>query len=247
MLVVAHPGHELRVFGWVSRARPLTQVLTDGGGAGGRSRVDRSRALISRADCSAGGVFGHASDARFYAAMLDGDALFFTDLLEALASDAIANGIETVVGDAAEGYNPTHDLCRVLIDALVCLVRRRTGRTLASYAFPLTEWEYDLPAFMGEPVRLVLGEGLHREKMQASYAYQALDREVSEAVAALGEDHFRTECFWPALGVTALPAKPHYEAVGEARVRAAAYGQVVRYADHVAPLSRAILAYAAQA
>lgn len=29
-LVVAHPGHELRVYGWLEQARPRVFVLTDG-------------------------------------------------------------------------------------------------------------------------------------------------------------------------------------------------------------------------
>ena len=29
-LFVAHPGHELRIYGWLERARPQVHVLTDG-------------------------------------------------------------------------------------------------------------------------------------------------------------------------------------------------------------------------
>ena len=32
VLVVAHPGHELRVHGWLELARPTVCILTDGSG-----------------------------------------------------------------------------------------------------------------------------------------------------------------------------------------------------------------------
>ena len=45
MLVVAHPGHELRVYGWMMQARPVVHVLTDGSGADGESRIGSTTAL----------------------------------------------------------------------------------------------------------------------------------------------------------------------------------------------------------
>jgi hypothetical protein len=45
-LVIAHPGHEARLRGWVERARPRVFVVTDGSGRGGVSRIgETARAL----------------------------------------------------------------------------------------------------------------------------------------------------------------------------------------------------------
>jgi hypothetical protein len=40
LLVVAHPGHELRLFGWLSYARADVLVLTDGSGRSARPRIN---------------------------------------------------------------------------------------------------------------------------------------------------------------------------------------------------------------
>ena len=40
-LILGHPGHELRVYGWTRSIRPLTFVITDGSGASGISRLIR--------------------------------------------------------------------------------------------------------------------------------------------------------------------------------------------------------------
>src|SRR4051794_29308473 len=45
-LVVAHPGHELRVHGWIEAVRPLVHVLTDGSGSSGRSRLESTRRVL---------------------------------------------------------------------------------------------------------------------------------------------------------------------------------------------------------
>ena len=39
-LVIAHPGHELRIHHWLERARPVTFVLTDGSGHTDHSRIE---------------------------------------------------------------------------------------------------------------------------------------------------------------------------------------------------------------
>ncbi|HEX8245140.1 MAG TPA: hypothetical protein VF541_16635, partial [Longimicrobium sp.] len=47
-LVVAHPGHELRVYGWMERARPLVFVLTDGSGSGSEGRLESTTGVLAR-------------------------------------------------------------------------------------------------------------------------------------------------------------------------------------------------------
>src|SRR6266699_30347 len=92
-LVIAHPGHELRVHAWVELAQPLAFVLTDGSGHTGQSRLASTSRLV---------------DER----------------------------IDYVVGDAFEGHNPGHDLCRVIIDAAAELAGR-AGQRVACLDFPL--------------------------------------------------------------------------------------------------------------
>jgi hypothetical protein len=55
-LVIAHPGHELRVHGWLEWARPTVFVLTDGSGQGSHGRLASSARLIERSGGRTGSV-----------------------------------------------------------------------------------------------------------------------------------------------------------------------------------------------
>ena len=230
------------MLGWVAVARPRVLVLTDGSGRTGADRLAASRQVIAAQGAEPGRLFGHASDARFYQAMLALDSGFFLEILEALAAEIETSGASLVIGDAAEGYNPTHDLCRAMIDAAVELVRGRTGRPLQNYAFALTEWE---TRFAGAkpPVELSLDPSAHAAKVAACRSYAQMDREVDSAIGSKGEAYFALETFWPIEGLSALPLDPLYDAIGADRVRSGAYSQVVHSTRHVEPLAAAIRAY----
>src|SRR5260370_411620 len=69
-LVIAHPGHELRVHHWLERARPVTFVLTDGSGHTDRSRLAATTAILERAGATRGAIYGAMSDRELYQAIL---------------------------------------------------------------------------------------------------------------------------------------------------------------------------------
>jgi hypothetical protein len=48
-LVVAHPGHELRVHHWLELTRPFVIVLTDGSGHSGQSRLASTTRVLAAA------------------------------------------------------------------------------------------------------------------------------------------------------------------------------------------------------
>ncbi len=62
---------------------------------------------------------------------------YFIDLAEELAASLVHDRTELVAGDAIEGFNPSHDVCRYVINAGVRLAAERSGRTIACYAFAL--------------------------------------------------------------------------------------------------------------
>src|SRR5205807_7508802 len=93
-LVVAHPGHELRVFGWLSQYQPRVYVITDGSGRSGVSRVPSTTALLQQIGAPAGEVFGVISDAGIYRAILKADLSFFLGLVDSLAASFVQHGIE---------------------------------------------------------------------------------------------------------------------------------------------------------
>src|SRR5215470_17044860 len=117
LLVVAHPGHELRVHGWLEAARPRVCVLTDGSGHGDQSRLEHTSRLLDRAGAETTRLYGRFTDRAIYDAILDGDAAMLGTLVDEVAASLADGTVTYVVGDAAEGYNPSHDLCRLLINA----------------------------------------------------------------------------------------------------------------------------------
>src|SRR4051812_28087795 len=95
-LIVAHPGHELRVYGWLVAERPRVYVLTDGSGRASRSRLASTTALLERAGATLGRPSGTIADADIYEALLRGNVEPLVQLGSELADDLAAHGITRV-------------------------------------------------------------------------------------------------------------------------------------------------------
>lgn len=247
-LVVGHPGHELRIHGWLELAQPIVFVLTDGSGHGNRSRLASSTRVIDGAGGRTGSIYGRFTDVEIYAALLRADVAVFTRVVEELAAALRRDEVAYVLSDAAEGYNPTHDICRHIVDAAVQIVRRTA---------PLESFEF---AVLGPPgpvddnrhpgsVCVNLDAAAFERKLQAAREYPEMTTEVDTALRTWGEDAFRLECFRAIADQdfwrepSELP--PYYERHGERRLTEGTYAQVIRYRDHVRPLRDALLGAAA--
>jgi hypothetical protein len=244
-LVVAHPGHELRVYGWLEREQPQVYVLTDGSGSSGRSRVPSTEEVLRCAGSRPGSIFGRFSDRELYEVILDGQIDLLAAVARELAEALIADGVDTVAADALEGFNPSHDLCRLLTDAAVALARRRNGRAIASYEF-LLEGRPDAFSANGSSgvLRLELEEGALERKLAAARSYPEMAYEAERAFERHGAEAFRIECLRPAdpdADIEALIEEPpYYESYGEQQVAAGRYPRVLRFREHFLPLARAL-------
>ena len=241
LLVVGHPGHELMVHGWLEAARPLVMVLTDGSGQTGHSRLPSTAALLSNAGATAGSIFGRFTDIELYAALLNHRTDVFADLVEELAAVMVQHGIVVVAGDDAEGFNPTHDVCRLVIDSAVGLARGRTGRPIRNTAFVLMDAPDRTSARDGgEATVLTLTSAALARKLNAAMSYPEMAAEVEAARARWGDDAFRIETFRHAVdGEIWTPGEqpPYYERHGRKRVEQGAYPEVIRYEQHMRPLA----------
>lgn len=244
-LVVAHPGHELMVYGWMETARPLYCCLTDGSGGGAISRMGSTTRLLATVGARPGPVYGRFPDREVYRHLLAGQVEIFARLVDELADAWIENDIDTVAGDAAEGFNPTHDLCRFLIDAAVRRVRESTGRTLRNYDFVLDS----RPDACPEPLRreaiwLHLDPPTVERKIAAALAYEELRGEVEAALARFGPSAYAGECLRPSTTAWMIERfavePPQYERSGEIRVSEGRYQDVLRYRQHILPARTAI-------
>jgi hypothetical protein len=243
-IVVGHPGHELKIFGWIAEHRPQVHVITDGSGRQGVSRLPSTAKLLAALGAEPGEVFGSVSDAEIYRALLETDIPFFLDLLNCLAESFIRNGVDFVAGDATEGFNPTHDICRALVNAAVEMAKRATGRHIPNYEFCLTEWERNCQDVHDRQcLHLRLEDELLRRKLDAAANYIELREEVQQAVTARGERYFQIECLRKLSclpGEEELLGKPFYETFGEKRVAEGGYTSVIRYRQHMAPVLEAL-------
>ena len=243
--MVAHPGHELRVHGWLEQERPEVFVLTDGSGSTRQSRVSSTMEVLRRAGALPGSLFGRFSDSELYEVILDGRIEVLTGLARELADAFVDDGVETVAADAIEGFNPSHDLCRLLTDAAVALAGRRTGRAIASYDFLLEGRPDTFPANGSSGIlRLELEDGALERKLAAARAYPEMAYEVERAFARHGDGAFRVEVLRPADPEAEvehmIEEPPYYESYGERQVAAGRYSRVLRFREHFLPLARAL-------
>src|SRR3712207_4152803 len=148
-LVVAHPGHEVRVHGWLERERPLVFVLTDGAGLEGEPRIGSTAEYLKRFGLKSGRLFGRFTDTEVYRLLLARDFEPFLRLSEELAESFVEARVSRVAADAAEGYTPSHDVVRLVTDAAVGLASRASGRAVANYDFTLV----GRPDHCPEPLR----------------------------------------------------------------------------------------------
>ncbi len=239
-VVVAHPGHELRIIEFISRARPLVAVLTDGSASTSQSRLSQTTALLEEVGATPSTVYGRLTDRDAYAALMSGDWSVFLQLALDLSAAFRAHHITAVAMDAAEGYNPVHDVCRVLTESATCLFKSEAPAL----------FEFDLvghPEGSGDGIRLALDDAAFARKLEAVKRYEALAAEAKAAFDAYGVDAFRTE-FLRSTGATSLaPASaiPYYEQIGNERVRQGRYTETLRYGAHVRPLMSVLLSLCA--
>lgn len=263
-LIVAHPGHEMRIHSWLSSARPIVCVLTDGSGRSGLSRLDSTTSYLQEIGARPGSLYGRFSDQEIYAALLQHDDALFVKLATELAEIFVREEVEMVVGDAAEGYNSTHDVCRLIVNAAVEMANKACKVRIVNYDFPVVDRPDSCPENLhAAAVWLHLDEATFAAKLAAARKYYPeLVAEMETALSDSGSsplrtyfkrqdemnhaagtclDMFRVECLRPVAaheqGKGWMQPKPFYESHGERQVAAGYYAETIRYRDHLAPLA----------
>ena len=247
-LVVAHPGHELRIHAWLERTRPHVFVLTDGSGHASEARLDATASVLERAGAQPGSIFGRFSDREAYRLILDQRLAALKELTRELADRFVELKIRTAVSDAVEGFNPVHDLCWILTESAVEIASRRLGRPIRHLDFPLESAPDANTEILGdEAVRFALDDAAWRRKLEEAWANEQLRFEVERAIETYGSQAFRVEVLRPASPAALealLERRPYYEIYGEQRVQAGAYDRVLRFREHFLPLARGVKTWA---
>ncbi|MCA1613835.1 MAG: hypothetical protein LC800_06735 [Acidobacteria bacterium] len=273
-LVIAHPGHEARIHGWLESARPHVFVLTDGSGTAGRSRIAATGAYLAEFGIARGPLFGRFTDLAIYASVLEQDFELFVRLADELAEALARGGVKRVVGDAAEGFNVTHDVCRLLVNSAVEMAGG--AGAIENYDFAVVGRPDECPETLRERAHWLRldDESFGRKLGSARKYYPELVVEYRDAYEGLGEgpaqdflklgsagaraggsdapgfDIFRVECLRP-VGVVpdtgAADPRPFYELHGERQVAAGRFGRVIRRREHLLPLAEALARHAGAA
>jgi len=247
-LVIGHPGHELLVHGWLEAARPIVFVFTDGSGRSNQSRLASTTRILNHAGARCSGFYGRLTDTAAYAAILNHDFGLFIALARELSAAFVVEGIDYVAGDAFEGYNPMHDVCRLVINAAVTIAERGQGRRLGNFEFSLVSQPSACHKQLhAEGICRILDDAAFARKLAAAKGYAELAGEVDATMARNATDALRAECLRP-VGPDSYEYRcdrpPFYEQYGEKQVAAGYYHQVIRYHEHIAPLADALRGYA---
>jgi hypothetical protein len=263
-VLLAHPGHELVIHGFVEKTHPLVAVLTDGSGANGTSRIDSTTRLLEPAGASPLPMYAQQTDRACYKALLERDADFFIAIAEELAGQLAAAKVEMVVGDAAEGWNPIHDIWRSIVNAAVALAERRSGRAIANYDFMLfASHRNGVEAAPQGSLSLDLDAASYERKIAAGSTYTELHAEVGaalhgttaglipsralaealdERLGGLNAESYRFELLRrvDAAHPSTIATPRVYELYGEMMVAQGRYETAIRHDQHLLPIETAL-------
>ncbi len=237
-LILGHPGHELRIFRFLEIHKPIVYVLTDGSGNNnGQSRILSTLKVLEATGCCPGSVLGKFSDREIYDMMLKQQDHIFKDLIEEIEIDLKKQGIERIVGDACEGFNPTHDLCRYMINIIA------QKNDLPNYDFLLEGAPHLCPERLkSKAIWMHLSEADFERKLTAAKNYPELTFDLEETLKKHGKAPFMIECLRPIEDPTVLKTWktpiPHYESYALEKVQKGKYQEIISFEKQLYPLTK---------
>lgn len=245
-LVVAHPGHELRVHGWFQRQRPTLSILAMGSRSGSSQvRLEASGRAAVAVDAPRGPLFGRLLDRDLYAHLMTGRSDVFGPYVDELADAFVSSGAELVVVDGWQRYSAAHDIAHVIGRLAARKAALALGRPISVLEYSVVSQSLAAlhPAAISAQT-LDLGPDETTAKDLAIVDHPDIESELAEIVAMDGRASLEKEAFFEPAPIEHLlrpqPARAYYETAGEDRVRRGIYPQVLRESE-VAAVIRALL------
>jgi hypothetical protein len=185
---MAHPSHELRVHGWLQKTQPPVFIMTDGGGRMREPKLAATTKVLEQVGAKPATIYGRLADLDLYAAILRQDLKLFVELADELADALVREEIDYVVGDSAEGYSSAHDICRLLIDAAIEIVRNKHGRKIQNFDFLVIGAPADDASVAdAEAIWIDLDDQMFARKIAAAHGYSPkLAADVDAALEGQG-------------------------------------------------------------
>ncbi len=239
--VFAHPGHELRCFGFLQHFAAEVLYISDASASSGKSRLSQSESLLQHNGLNIPSNELAVSDAKIYSALINQDRVWLLDFYQKLCRNLCAARPDLIITDAAEGYNPVHDLCHFLTMA-AARACKFSGKIMAT---PLTRHPHDLDGFdISDCMMLDLDPDQVETKTAAINAYTTVaGGQLADEAKAMEEEfgpkvHGR-EVLCPVMSLSCYFDKysdnrPYFEEYGEQRVQSNKYDQILRLRPHLA-------------
>jgi len=230
-LYIAHPGHELLLTQWISDNRPEVNILTDGSGATGVSRLESSIRVLKSLGVDKGQIFGRITDAQIYAHIINRNMDVFLSIVNEMLSIWQHNRPSCIVVDGFEGYNPVHDLMNLLVSCACIRYKKQTAHNIPLYSFKLVN-KFNPDA---GSIHIKLTDEQLKKKQNIVFSYPEMRKEVDAAIARLGEKDCFTECLdvidYDRSDEWREAQLPFYELYGEKKVQQGIYENVLRRKD----------------
>lgn len=246
-LIIGHPGHELRAYTFIKKYKPDVFILTDGSGSSNASRIHQSIKLLDSLGAKFQDSIKIFSDIELYNIVLEQDLSKIFIYKNNLKDIIIRNEYDIIVGDALEGFNPTHDICRYLINGIVSDISvSNNSKAILNYDFVLDSAPNNISIDdnMGG-LSLKLSEEEFQMKLNAASNYSELRYEVDAAIEKYGKEVFLWESFGRVSDLNEISnwdtLKPYYEYFGEKRVAEGSYSRVITFENHIRPIAELCL------
>ncbi|KYG74815.1 hypothetical protein EV198_0684 [Roseivirga ehrenbergii] len=244
LLFIGHPGHELLAYKFLRKHKPLVVFLTTGSGNTGNPRIQGSIELLESLGPKVFKPFEPFTDRQIYNLIMEGNFDEFAKVKSALKEFIKEHNVKRIVGDALEGFNPSHDLCRYLINGTVQDLS--SNSSLANYDFLQDEVFKNVDTLKNkDDIILTLDDDELQDKLSACRVYSQLKFEVDRFFNKYGVDFFRLEYFRKITNtnqISTWEAKmPFYEIHGRKRVEEGIYKNALLFEDHMKPLANFLL------
>lgn len=205
-LVIARPGHELGVHGWLEIARPLTFVISRGD-RHQRLRLASTASVLNRAGACPGPVFGRLDDQDIYTALLQSDESLFAEVRDELATSLIERDVRTVLVAVNGEMDACATLSRTLAVDAARLASEGTGHAVqtleaTSEALPRARDSRDTAG----RIELRLDDSALARKLRATRAYPLFD--VERTLRLCGPEALRVEELTEVAGVPGVSKVP---------------------------------------
>jgi LmbE family N-acetylglucosaminyl deacetylase len=242
LAIFAHPGHELRCLASLQHLKAKIAYLTDASASTGHSRLQQSQKGLAAVGLSVKLVSFTQPDARLYQGLLAQDRHWLYRLFAETCEFLQEQAPELIITDAAEGYNPAHELGHFLTLAAA----KKICPHAQVLVTPLTDNPLVLPAGISLANCRVrdLNKTQQETKTRAMKAYAKaaggmLQQEATEVEERFGPDVHKREILRPTFSARAYldvyqGQKPFFERHGEKRVAENKYGDVIRLHPHLA-------------